>query len=203
MTSLALLALLSVVTAAPTPSEPAVEPDTCTKAPQHFKLGDINGEGIMPVVVGLNEVVQNHETEAVIEINSRGGSVGLGFGLIQLMRQAHDEFGVHIRCEVVSSGLAASMGAVIFELGCDERVMHATSTLMFHEPSVHDVDTGKAGEFRRLADELDDLNHHLAIMLSSRFKWTARQYENWVRGHDRWLDLDEAREHHLVDSWLP
>lgn len=184
-------------------SEAPVEPDTCSKPPRHVKLGEIDGPNVMAAAVALNEVVQAKDKEITIDISSPGGDVELGLALIELMHQARDQYGVQITCIVAPGAYAASMAAVIFETGCSERVMHGDSVLMFHEPAVSGLGTAKESKLRRTADELADLNHRIAIMVAPKFRWTAARYEAWLAGRDRWLDLDEARQLHLVDRWLP
>lgn len=144
---------------------------------------------------GLQDAMDAHESEVIIDIDSPGGRVDVGLALLGVMDAARKQ-GIILTCRV--DGMAASMAAIIFEAGCTTRTMTPTSSLLFHEPAVREAG-GKEGDFRRLADTLADTNKRMAILVAPHLHMTARQYAAWIADRDRWVSADEAKEMGAVD----
>lgn len=81
-----------------------------------------------------------------IDIHSPGGDVMEGFSIVNALKES----GAHITTK--TSGLAASMGSVIFCAG-DEREMSDPSFLMIHNP--HTLAAGDAESFKNTAQTLE------------------------------------------------
>jgi ATP-dependent protease ClpP protease subunit len=151
------------------------------------------------LVEDLETAVNARVPEVTVEIDSPGGSVGIGFALIDLFREAR-RTGVVVHCRVVPDGMAASMAAVFLESpACSTRAMAPTSALMFHGVSVGDVG-GKEDDLRRLADILADVNKRVAIVVAPRLGMTAAAYLAWITDRDRWVSADEALAMGGVDA---
>lgn len=184
-----LIPIITLLTFGCAHAETIAAPVPITPAPtRHLELGAVFMPGVAPLMSGLAEAAEQHETEVIVDIDSPGGSVRVGFGILEAMRDAH-KAGVTITCRI--DGMAASMAAVIFEAGCTNRYMTRFSSLMFHEPSVSDI-AGKEWELRRVADSIADVNKRIAIVVAPHLNMTAATYANWVLDRDRWVGLDEA-----------
>jgi ATP-dependent protease ClpP protease subunit len=150
----------------------------------------------------LQDVIDHPVPSIVVDIDSPGGSLAVGFALIDMLRTARGH-GTSITCRVGPGAMAASMAAAIFESeGCEIRVMARGAQLLFHEPSVQDV-SGKEHDLRRIADQLADANRRIGSLIAARMHMTADEYCRWIRGHDRWIDYSEALNHHAVDVIEP
>lgn len=166
--------------------------------PRRAELGPVAIPQVLPLVVELQEAIKNHEPEFQIDIDSPGGSVGVGLGLLGLMKEAKKQ-GMVISCRVVEDGTAASMAAIVFLSGCTKRSMAPTASLLFHEPALREVDGGKEGDIRRVADLLADTNKRLAILVAPRLKMTAASYMAWIHDRDRWVSVEEAKAMGALD----
>src|SRR5436305_12311569 len=99
------------------------------------------------------------KTDIQFYINSPGGSVSAGFGIIDTMK--------HLRCDVATTciGMAASMGACLLAAGTKgKRACLPNSQVMLHQPLIGGVlqrpatDLGiKAQHMLRLRDRLYNL----------------------------------------------
>ncbi len=212
MTRLFLLSLL-FVGCAHTPAAAAVtqcgndvcalsKPPAAKVEPRHIHLGAIKTPDIVPFAVDLREAINANEEEIIVDIDSPGGSVSVGLAIIALLNEAQAQ-GTSITCRV--DGMAASMAAIVLAAGCDKRTMTVKSSIMYHEPSISDID-GKEWELRRWADRLADTNKRMAILVAPHLKhldgtrWTASEYMAWVADRDRWVSCDEALEMGAVDG---
>lgn len=171
-------------------------PNVCV-SPRQLELHGVSNTSAIALVLGLREAIELNESVVVLNIDSPGGSVTAGLGIINAMRAAQAA-GVKIICRV--DGMAASMGAIILEAGCSERHMTRGSQIMFHEPALRPFDGGKEGDYQRIANDLSDTNRRIATLIAWRMGMTADQYVAWVSGRDRWMDWAEALEKHAVDA---
>lgn len=176
----------------------ACTPTSCSiKPPRHLELGPVTLPDVLPLAEELQEAIDHKEPEVIIDIDSPGGSVGTGLALLGMMGAARKQ-GMVITCRV--DGMAASMAAVILEVGCTTRSMTPDSALLFHEPAISEVG-GKESDFRRIADMLADMNKRIAVLVAPHLKgWTAARYMAWISGRDRWVSVDEAKEMGAVDA---
>lgn len=91
---------------------------------------DVNG---LEVANELRFLIEYEDVKEIdIRINSSGGSMVEGFGIISALENAKNK-GVVINC--INDGLCASMGGLIFAVG-DYRSMHDYSLLMLHNPNL-------------------------------------------------------------------
>ncbi len=91
---------------------------------------DING---LEVANELRFLIDFEDVKEInMRINSSGGSMVEGFGIISAM---HHAFKKGVIINTINDGLSASMGALIFVNGT-HRKMHDFSLLMFHNPNL-------------------------------------------------------------------
>ncbi|HET7677791.1 MAG TPA: ATP-dependent Clp protease proteolytic subunit [Candidatus Limnocylindrales bacterium] len=131
-------------------------------------------------------------------INSGGGSVGDGLGMMEFiyrMRREHD-----VRIDTVVLGYAYSMGAIVLQAG-DRRSMGRFSTLMLHATNwiLSGDDQRIFKDFQRLAEHYQDT---VAALFAAR---TGHRDTGWWRrfiwsGRDRFLGPEECLELGLVDE---
>ncbi len=180
---------------------PACTPNACVlKAPPqetYATVGPFTRAGLIEAAEALALATEHGEGTVHLRIDSPGGSVDLMFAMIGLARAAQGA-GVTVECTV--DGMAASAAFVFLEAGCSTRAMTPGSQLMAHEAAgSFGADWGKSGDYQRRADELDDLDQRVATLIAHRIGMTAKQYRDWVRGRNRWLDAAEALERGFVD----
>jgi len=129
-------------------------------------------------------------------INSPGGSVSAGLGIIDTMR--------YLRCEVATTciGMAASMGACLLAAGAKgKRFCLPNSQVMLHQPLIGGVLQGPATDLGIEAQHMIRLRDRLYKLMSD---FTGKTPEQIHRDFDRnkWLFADEAVEYGCCDRVL-
>ena len=126
-------------------------------------------------------------------INSPGGSVSAGFGIIDTMR--------FLRCDVATTciGMAASMGACLLSAGTKgKRGVLANSQVMLHQPLIGGVLQGPATDLGIEAQHMIRLRERLYKLMS---EYTGKSPEVIHRDFDRnkWLFAEEAVAYGCAD----
>ena len=129
-------------------------------------------------------------------INSPGGSVSAGFGIIDTMR--------YLRCDVATTciGMAASMGAALLSLGTKgKRFCLPNSQVMLHQPLIGGVLQGPATDLGIEAKHMLRLRDRLYKMLADAI---GKPIDTIHRDFDRnkWLFAEEAVEYGCADKVL-
>ena len=129
-------------------------------------------------------------------INSPGGSVSSGFGIIDTMR--------YLRCDVATTciGMAASMGAALLAMGAKgKRAVLPNAQIMLHQPLIGGVLQGPATDLGIEAKHMLRLRDRLYKMLGEA---TGKTVEQIHRDFDRnkWLFAEEAVEYGCADKVL-
>src|SRR6478736_9164019 len=129
-------------------------------------------------------------------INSPGGSVSAGLGIIDTMR--------FLRCPVATTciGMAASMGACLRAAGTKgKRSVLQNSQVMLHQPLIGGVLQGPATDLGIEAKHMLRLRDRLYKMLAEA---TGKPQEQIHRDFDRnkWLFAEEAVEYGCDDRVL-
>jgi ATP-dependent Clp protease, protease subunit len=136
------------------------------------------------------------KTDIQFYINSPGGSISAGLGIIDTMR--------FLRCDVATTciGMAASMGAFLLAAGKKgKRAVLANSQVMLHQPLIGGVLQGPATDLGIEA-------HHMLRMRDRIYKmmadYTGKTPEQIHRDFDRnkWLFAEEAIEYGCADLVL-
>jgi ATP-dependent Clp protease protease subunit len=136
------------------------------------------------------------KTDIQFYINSPGGSVSAGFGIIDTMR--------YLRCDVATTciGMAASMGAALLSLGTKgKRFCLPNSQVMLHQPLIGGVLQGPATDLGIEAKHMLRLRDRLYKMLGDA---TGKDIQTIHRDFDRnkWLFAEEAVEYGCADKVL-
>jgi len=140
--------------------------------------------------------LSNEDPKADINfyINSPGGSVSAGFGIIDTMK--------FLRCDVSTTciGMAASMGSALLAAGTKgKRYLLPNSQVMLHQPLIGGVLQGPATDLGIEAKHMLRLRDRLYHMMAD---WTGKPFESILRDFDRnkWLFAEEAVEYGVADK---
>src|SRR5205085_4902411 len=137
---------------------------------------------------------ENPKTDIQFYINSPGGSVSAGFGIIDTMR--------HLRCDVATTciGMAASMGACLLAAGTKgKRSALPNSQVMLHQPLIGGVLQGPATDLGIEAAHMLRLRDRLYKLMAD---YTGNSAELIHRDFDRnkWLFAEEAVAYGVADK---
>lgn len=129
-------------------------------------------------------------------VNSPGGSVSAGFGIIDTMK--------FLRCDVETTciGMAASMGAVLLSAGTKgKRFVLENSQVMLHQPLIGGVMQGPATDLGIEAKHMLRLRDRLYKLMAD---YTGKTTDVIHRDFDRnkWLFAEEAVEYGCADRVL-
>src|SRR5450432_4715605 len=135
-------------------------------------------------------------TDIQLYVNSPGGSVSAGLGIIDTMR--------FLRCDVATTciGMAASMGACLLAAGTKgKRSVLENSQVMLHQPLIGGVLQGPATDLGIEAQHMIRLRDRLYKLMSD---YTGKPKETIHRDFDRnkWLFADEAIAYGCADRIL-
>ncbi len=136
------------------------------------------------------------KTDIQMYINSPGGSISAGLGIIDTMS--------YLRCDVATTciGMAASMGACLLSAGTKgKRSVLPNSQVMLHQPLIGGVLQGPATDLGIEAQHMLRLRDRLYKLMS---EYTGKSTEQIHRDFDRnkWLFAEEAVEYGCADRVL-
>ncbi len=156
--------------------------------------GAVTDESASAIVAQLL-FLSNDDPKSDIQlyINSPGGSVSAGMGIMDTMR--------FLRCDVATTciGMAASMGACLLAAGTKgKRAVLENSQVMLHQPLIGGVLQGPATDLGIEAQHMLRLRDRLYKMMAD---FTGRTPEVIKRDFDRnkWLFAEEAVEYGVCD----
>ena len=159
--------------------------------------GVVNDESANTIIAQML-FLSNDDPKADIQfyVNSPGGSVSAGLGIIDTMK--------FLRCDVATTciGMAASMGACLLASGAKgKRACLPNSQVMLHQPLIGGVLQGPATDLGIEAQHMIRLRDRLYKMLGDA---TGKPMETIHRDFDRnkWLFADEAAEYGCCDRVL-
>lgn len=136
------------------------------------------------------------KTDIQMYINSPGGSVSAGFGIIDTMQ--------FLRCDVATTciGMAASMGACLLAAGTKgKRGVLPNSQVMLHQPLIGGVLQGPATDLGIEAAHMLRLRDRLYRLMAG---YTGKTPDQIHHDFDRnkWLFAEEAVEYGCADRVL-
>src|SRR5438552_18408935 len=153
---------------------------------------------VASVVVAQMLFLSNEDPKSDIQlyINSPGGSVSAGLGMIDTMR--------FLRCDVATTciGMAASMGACLLAAGTrGKRHVLTNSQVMLHQPLIGGVLQGPATDLGIEAAHMIRLRDRLYKLMAG---YTGKPAETIHRDFDRnkWLFAEESVEYGCADTVL-
>jgi len=136
------------------------------------------------------------KTDIQFYINSPGGSISAGLGIIDTMR--------FLRCDVATTciGMAASMGAFLLAAGKKgKRSVLQNSQVMLHQPLIGGVLQGPATDLGIEAKHMLRMRDRIYAMMAD---YTGKSTDVIHRDFDRnkWLFAEEAIEYGCADHVL-
>lgn len=159
--------------------------------------GPVTDESASLIVAQLL-FLSNEDNKADINfyVNSPGGSISAGFGIIDTMKM--------LRCDVatIGVGMCASMGSALLSAGTKgKRYVLPNSQVMLHQPLIGGVLQGQATDLAIEAKHMLRIRDRLYHQMS---EWTGKSFEQIVKDFDRnrWLFAEEAVEYGCADKIL-
>jgi ATP-dependent Clp protease protease subunit len=167
-----------------------------------YFLGDITDQSAEELGKALVAMAVEREDRSdkpiTVYINSGGGSVGAGLGMMQMIYRMRTLYKVTIN--TVVTGYAYSMGAIVFQAG-DKRLVGSYSTLMLHSPQWF-----LSGSDQQIFYDYAMLARHYKSLVSNIFaqrsgKHDAKWWEKFIySGRDHFLTAEECIELGLADE---
>jgi ATP-dependent Clp protease protease subunit len=130
--------------------------------------------------------------DITLHINSPGGSVLHGLGMVDVMRYINSDVAT------INTGMAASMGSILLSSGTKGK----RSSLNFSKVMIHQVSSGASGhvEDNRISHiESEKYNYVLFKMLAENSGKTFDYVLECAR-RDKWLNSQEALDFGFIDE---
>ena len=137
---------------------------------------------------------EDPEKEISLYINSPGGSVSDGLGIIDTMN--------YIKCPVttICIGMAASMGALLLTSGTKgKRFATPNAEILIHQPLISGGLSGQTTEIKIHADHMVRTREKLNKLLSDRTGQPLDVIERDTE-RDHYMTAEEALEYGLIDG---
>ena len=153
---------------------------------------DVFSRLMMDRVIFLGTEVVDSERDINLYLNTPGGSVYAGLGIYDTMQF------VKAKVATICTGLAASMGAVLFVAG--EKGMRAAlphSRVMIHQP-LGGIQ-GQASDIEITAKEILKLKDELYQIISDKSGKSMEQIRQDA-DRDHWMTAAEALEYGMIDK---
>ncbi len=132
------------------------------------------------------------EKDITMHIDSPGGSVKAGLGMVDVME--------YINCEIatVNTGMAASMGSVLLGAGTKGK----RSSLRFSRTMLHQSSGGAIGNIQDARIEMEEwekVNKILFQLLGRYCGKTAKRVEKDA-ARDLWLSAEDSLKYGIIDE---
>lgn len=157
-------------------------------------LGDGIDDRVSSLIIAqlLFLEAEDPEKDIFMYINSPGGSVTAGFGIIDTMNYIKPDIAT------ICMGQAASMGALILSCGTKgKRSALANSRIMIHQPL--GGFSGQASDFEIHANEILKIKEKLNKILAKNTGKTVKTIEKDTN-RDNFFAADEALEYGIIDQ---
>ncbi len=162
-----------------------------------FVAGPVGDEMANLIVAQLLFLAnEDAESDVHVYVNSPGGSVTAGLGIVDTMRYIKPDVCTYV------IGQAASMGSVIASCGAKgKRYTLKNARNLLHQPLLSGVMEGQATDLEIEAKEMLRLRDRIYALYS---EMTGQDKAKIEKDCDRnlWLDDEEMREYGLVDEIL-
>ena len=137
---------------------------------------------------------EDPDKEIFLYINSPGGSITDGMGIVDTMN--------YIKCPVttICIGLAASMGSVLLACGAKgKRYATPNSEVLIHQPLISGGLSGQTTEIKIHADHMVKTREKLNKLLSEKTGQSLEQIEKDTE-RDHYMTAEEALKYGLIDE---
>src|SRR5574344_736694 len=139
---------------------------------------------------------EDPDKEIFLYINSPGGSITDGMGIVDMM--------YYIKCPVstICIGMAASMGAVLLASGAKgKRFATPNAEALIHQPLISGGLAGQTTEIKIHADHMVKTREKLNKLLSEKTGQSLEQIEKDTE-RDHYMTAEEALKYGLIDGIL-
>ena len=158
-----------------------------------YLVGEIDQRMAMDFITAMS-VLADEERDVEIIINSPGGEVSAGLVIYDIIQSYKN------RITMYCTGLAASMGAVIFAGGQKgRRFILPHSKVMIHEPLIAGGMGGSATTIEKTAQTILETKSVLSKILSHHTGKTVEQI-NEATVFDNYMSADEAIKFGICDD---
>jgi ATP-dependent Clp protease protease subunit len=157
-------------------------------------LGEIDDYSSELVKANLLYLDSISNDDISIYINSIGGSVYSGLGLLDVMDYVNSDI------VTVNTGLAASMAAVVLCSGTKgKRKSLKRSRTMIHQPMGGMFGWSQASDIEIEAKEMNHLKKELYEIISEK---TGQKYDKVYKDGDRdyWMGAQDAKKYGIIDK---
>lgn len=157
-------------------------------------LGDGIDDRISSLIIAqlLFLEAEDPEKDIFMYVNSPGGSVTAGFGIIDTMNYIKPDIAT------ICMGQAASMGALILSCGTKgKRSALANSRIMIHQPL--GGFSGQASDFEIHANEILKIKEKINKILAKNTGKTVKAIEKDTN-RDNFFSADEALKYGIIDQ---
>lgn len=160
---------------------------------------EVNSETASCLANQLQYLNTQNVKEVTIQINSPGGDVVSGLGLLDIMVKLENQ-GMTIK--TICKGMAASMASLLLMCGSKGcRYMYQNSTVM-----IHDLSSGSQGKWINLKDSHEystALRERLIEIVSKRTGKTTKEVEDkWFDARDHYMFCEEAIREGIIDEMI-
>ena len=159
-----------------------------------FLNGEINEETANDFLSQMLYLEQESKAPVTIYINSPGGSVNAGLVIYDCIQASELEI------NMVCTGTAASMAAIIFAGGQKERrFILPHSKVMIHEPLLAGGVGGSATSIKNISDSILETREIVNGILAKHTGKTVKEI-NKATSFDNYMNADEAIKFGLCDK---
>lgn len=155
------------------------------------EIDDISTELVKANILYLDSI---SDEDISLYINSGGGSVYSGLGLLDVMDYVNSDI------VTVNTGLAASMAAVVLCSGTNgKRKSLKRSRTMIHQPLTYGGWMQQASDVEIEAKEMNHLKKELYKIISEK---TGQVYDKVYKDGDRdyWMGAQDAKKYGMIDE---
>lgn len=155
------------------------------------EIDDISTELVKANILYLDSI---SDEDISLYINSGGGSVYSGLGLLDVMDYVNADI------VTVNTGLAASMAAVVLCSGTNgKRKSLKRSRTMIHQPLTYGGWMQQASDVEIEAKEMNHLKKELYKIISEK---TGQVYDKVYKDGDRdyWMGAQDAKKYGMIDE---
>jgi ATP-dependent Clp protease protease subunit len=185
--------LQSVMPEPKKPDKPKLNPGEHYFAHIKFDTG-VDDRSVEKAIREMGWAKEDDAEGIIFEIDSPGGMVDAGFKL----GKKFEESEIPVHCVV--DGDAASMAMYILQ-SCTTRAMTPRSQLMFHQPSISGLISGRHNNFKNLSERLRTLESAMVWHVVRRSKVSPKEMKARISGGGEWwFDAEEAGSRQFVDS---
>jgi ATP-dependent protease ClpP protease subunit len=165
--------------------------------PVMLELQDVDSANVERLLGKIKQHVKHGDQKVTIRINSDGGSVYAGFDFIQAVEE-YKKNGVKFVCVV--DHRAISMGFVILQAVCDERLATNRSLFLAHNGRI-----GSEGGVKEDLEEqmllLQAINDSLSQICADRLGMPVEEYRRKLHDKKSWVfGSEEALKNNVIDG---